>query len=348
MRRAGVPGLSLAVTRHDRLLYAAGFGAAELRSGAQATATTRYLWFSLSKIATATAVVALADTGRLDLDAPVREFVAGYPSIAVPVQPTVRHLLSHTAGLANPAPLRWVRPADAPPPDPEDFLDRLLRRHGRPRHPIGGPPHYSNLGFLLLAQVVTRVTREPFTQHVERAVLRPAGMRQTSYSWPTEGTVATGYLRAPRALTPVLGALLPRGLVGPRVGSYLSFRPFLVDGPGYGGLVGPVTDAVRLGALHLGDGTVDGTRILSPASSRRMRLLTTVGRDLDVGLGWFRPADRRTARPAFVEHLGGDAGYLGLLRIYPELDLGIAVTANTTRGLDLDAICAAVLAFDRA
>jgi CubicO group peptidase (beta-lactamase class C family) len=344
MRRAGAPGLSLAVTRHDRLLHGAAFGAADLRSGAQATASTRYLWFSMSKIATATAVAALADSGRLDLDAPVREFVAGYPSVPVPVQPTVRHLLSHTAGLANPTPLRWVRPADAPPPEPEDFLDRLLRRHGRPRHPVGGPPHYSNLGFLLLAQIVTRVSGEPFTRHVERAVLRPAGMVQTSYSWPAEGTVATGYLRAPRAVTPVLRALLPRGIVGPRVGSYLSFRPFLVDGPGYGGLVGPVTDAVRLGALHLGDGTLDGFRILSPASARRMRLLTAVGRHLDVGLGWFRPADRRTARPAFVEHLGGGAGYLGLLRIYPELDLGIAVTANTTRGLDLDAICRAVLA----
>jgi CubicO group peptidase (beta-lactamase class C family) len=344
LRRAGVPGLSLAVTRHDRLLHATALGAADLRSGAPATAATRYLWFSVSKIATATAVVALADGGRLDLDAPVREFVAGYPSVPVPVQPTLRHLLSHSAGLANPAPLRWVRPVDAPPPEPQDFLDRLLRRHGRPRHPVGGAPHYSNLGFLLLAQIVARVSGEPFTRHVERAVLRPAGMLHTSYSWPAGETVATGYLRAPRAVTPILGALLPRGIVGPRIGSYLSFRPFLVNGPGYGGLVGPVTDAVRLGALHLGDGTVDGTRILSPASARRMRLLTAVGRDLDVGLGWFRPADRRTASPAFVEHLGGGAGYLGLLRIYPELDLGIAVTANTTRGLDLDAICRAVLA----
>jgi CubicO group peptidase (beta-lactamase class C family) len=104
MRRAGVPGLSLAVTRHDRLLHAAGFGTADLRSGAPATAATRYLWFSLSKIATATAVVALADAGRLDLDAPVREFVAGYPSIPVPVQPTVRHLLSHTAAWRTPHP----------------------------------------------------------------------------------------------------------------------------------------------------------------------------------------------------------------------------------------------------
>src|SRR3954468_18442748 len=75
MGRHHVPGLSVAVTDADRLLFAEGFGSADLAAGRPTTADTGYLWFSMSKIATATAALRLADEGRLDLDAPVSELV---------------------------------------------------------------------------------------------------------------------------------------------------------------------------------------------------------------------------------------------------------------------------------
>jgi CubicO group peptidase (beta-lactamase class C family) len=74
MRRNRVPGLSLAVTRHDRLLHPAVYGFADIASQAAATPRTAYLWFSMSKIATATVAMAAAEAGHLDLDAPVREY----------------------------------------------------------------------------------------------------------------------------------------------------------------------------------------------------------------------------------------------------------------------------------
>src|SRR4051812_24766932 len=75
MDRHHVPGLSIAVTDTDRLLSAPAFGPAALTPRRPATADTRYLWFSMSKIATATAALQLADQGRLDVDAPVSSFV---------------------------------------------------------------------------------------------------------------------------------------------------------------------------------------------------------------------------------------------------------------------------------
>jgi CubicO group peptidase (beta-lactamase class C family) len=347
LRRCHVPGLSIAVTRHDRLLHAAGYGYADLAAQLPATPRTAYLWFSMSKIATATVAMGAAEAGRLDLDAPVHEYVPGYPNRPVPVQPTVRQLLNHTAGAANPPPIRWVRPARSPAPDPREFLDRVLRgRHGRPKYPIGGPARYSNLGYLILAEAITVATGRPFTDHVTDVLLRPAGMTRTGYTWPAEAAPATGYLRAPRILTPALKALLPGGIVGPRHGRYQAFRPFLVDGAGYGGLVGDVIDAARLAALHLGDGVLDGRRIISAEAAQQMRSITTPGRPFDLGLAWFRPPDQRTVRPGFVEHYGSGGGYHNAVRIYPDLDLGIVVMANTTRGYDHDAICAAAAATD--
>jgi CubicO group peptidase (beta-lactamase class C family) len=134
--------------------------------------------------------------------------------------------------------------------------------------------------------------------------------------------------------------------VGPQHHAHRSRRPFQVTGAGYGGLVGPVTDAARLAALHLSDGTLEGAHILSSASARAMRTITAPGPPFDMGLGWFRTTAEPHPDPAFVEHLGSGIGYRHLLRIYPGLDLGVAVLSNTTGRYDHDAICDAVLAVD--
>ena len=114
-------------------------------------------------------------------------------------------------------------------------------------------------------------------------------------------------------------------------GRWISLRPFLVDGPAYGGLVGPVDKLARFLQLHLRDGELDGTRILSPQAAAAMRQITVPGRRYDLGLGWFRPAGQRDADPPFVEHLGGGAGFFNLIRIYPTHGIGVAVMGNVTK-----------------
>ena len=116
-----VPGLSLAVTDAERLLFAEGFGQADLAARRPVTPETRFLWFSMSKIATATAAMALVDSGQLDLEAPVDSVVPGFRS-RQGGRPVVRQLLNHTSGAGNPLPLRWILPADATPDDAREFI----------------------------------------------------------------------------------------------------------------------------------------------------------------------------------------------------------------------------------
>lgn len=331
MARHHIPGMSLAVTSPDRVLFASGFGHADLATGSPATESTQYLWFSLTKIATATAAMRLFDMGLLDLDQPVSEFVSGYRSDSI-ASPTVRQLLSHTAGVANPIPVRWVRPADQPAPPPGEFLDGLLARYGTPKYPIGGAARYSNLGYLILEKVIAEAAGRPFIDFVTDAVLRPLRMDQTGFAYPAMGDAATGYVRAPRVATPVLRRLLPAGIVGTRVGHFTALNPFLVNGAGYGGIVGNVTDASRLAAMHLADGTLDGDTVLCPDSARSMRNIAAHGKPFDVGLGWFRkPAARSTTA---VEHLGAGGGFFNAMRLYPDLGIGIVAMANTTTAWD--------------
>jgi CubicO group peptidase (beta-lactamase class C family) len=95
--------------------------------------------------------------------------------------------------------------------------------------------------------------------------------------------------------------------------------------------------------MHLRDGELDGVRILDTESAARMREITVPGLRYDLGLGWFRPANQRGAHPAFVEHLGGGAGFFNMIRIYPSRGIGIAVMGNATR-YDIDPVAGIAIA----
>jgi CubicO group peptidase (beta-lactamase class C family) len=129
--------------------------------------------------------------------------------------------------------------------------------------------------------------------------------------------------------------------MGPREGRYVSFRPFYVKGAAYGGLLGGVEEASRFVRLHLGGGQTDGTRLLSEEAVAEMRTIVPRGGKRDFGLGWFRSHQDGTRRPAFVEHLGGGAGFWNVMRLYPEESLGVVVMGNTT-SYDHDSVCDAV------
>ena len=117
-----VAGLSVSVVKGDRLVWVKGFGFADLATASPATPQTSYLWFSMTKIVTATAVLRLAEGGKLDLDASADEYFRGFKVVSQPTPVTVRQLLNHSSGLANPLPIRWVRPADTPDSDHSAFV----------------------------------------------------------------------------------------------------------------------------------------------------------------------------------------------------------------------------------
>jgi CubicO group peptidase (beta-lactamase class C family) len=339
-----VPGLSVSVVKGDRLVWVKGFGFADLATASPATPQTSYLWFSMTKIVTATAVMRLAEGGKLDLDAPADEYFRGFKVVSQPVPVTVRQLLNHSSGLANPLPIRWVRPADAPDSDHSAFVGRLLAKHRKLKSVPGERASYSNLGYLVLGEVISEVTGASYEEYVREEILTPLGMIRTGFSYPGpagEGA-ATGYQPLWRPLTPLFRAALPRGVVGPRQGRYVTFNPFYVKGPAYGGMVGDVEEAARFVVLHLNGGEVDGTRLLSAESVSEMRRITPRGGKREFGLGWFRSHEARERRPAFVEHLGGGAGFWNVMRIYPEESLGVVVMGNTT-SYDHGSVCDAIV-----
>src|SRR5690349_9699774 len=120
MAAVKAPAVTVALATRDGVVWEDGAGTARPSSGAPAGSETAFLWFSMTKIATATAVMQLVDSRALSLDRPVREHLPDLQDLDQRI--TVRHLLNHSSGLANPLPLRWIHPASEPGPDPREWL----------------------------------------------------------------------------------------------------------------------------------------------------------------------------------------------------------------------------------
>ncbi len=329
--------MTIAVVRPGEPTWTTSIGHADLAAGRQASSDTAFPWFSMTKIVTATAVLQLVEQGVLDLDRPAANYLPtlGQLRLRSGTPITVRHLLSHSSGLANPIPVRWVHPATAAGPDPAAFLDRQLRRHRRLRSEPGATGGYTNLGYLALGHIVAETVGAPFIDHIRRLILEPLGMSDTYFDEP-RANETTVYQTAHRGLAPALRLALPPGTVAGRSGPWISYRPFRVDGAAYGGLVGPATDAARFVRAHL-DTAGPGPRLLDPSTVAEMQAITTPGNPYDHGLGWFRRREDRHGEPRFVEHLGGGLGVYNTMRVYADHGLGVVIMSNTP-GYDRDAL----------
>ena len=233
-----MPGLSVEIATGDRIVDERAAGVADLSAGRPAGPDTVYLWFSMTKIVTATAAMQLVEQGRLRLDDPVRHLLPQFPAArAGRPEVTVRHLLSHSSGLGNPMPVRWVHPADRAGRDPREFTLDLLERHGRLGFRAGTTARYSNLGYLVLGEVISVAAGRRYEDHVREQILEPLGMTRTDFAYRTDmtGDAATGYQTRRSPMTPLFRLLLPKGIIAGRQGRFLAFNRFCVDGPAYGG-----------------------------------------------------------------------------------------------------------------
>src|SRR2546426_8705383 len=172
------PGLSIGIVYDQDLVWAKGYGFADLERRLPATPSTIYRIASISKLFTATAIMQLRDAGKLRLDDPVskrlpwfsiKQTYDGGPPI------TIRQLITHTSGL--PRELSGLNWSDLTFPGHEE-----LRRVLPGQETVFAPEtewKYSNLAVSLAGEVVAHVSGEPWPQYVERHILQPLGMTAT-------------------------------------------------------------------------------------------------------------------------------------------------------------------------
>lgn len=259
-----LPGLSVAVGAGGDIVWAEGFGWADIEDRVPVTPETRFRIGTASTVLTSAAVGLLVEQGKLKLDEPIQTYVPAFPKKQWPV--TLRQLMGHTAGLPNDGgdegPLyaqHCERPVDAL----SAFGGDQLRFEPETRY------RYSNYGWILVSAAIEQAAGEPFLSVMRTRVFEPLGMNDTKADSATDGIA--------NRTTPYF----PRYSADPRYGLDLTRDLDLSCYAGSSVFLSTPSDLVRFGLA------IDGGKLLQPAT---VQLLQTSQRvpagETGYGLGW--------------------------------------------------------------
>jgi CubicO group peptidase (beta-lactamase class C family) len=320
-----LPALSIAVGVDGRIVWAEGFGSLDAERQAQVTPNTRFRTGSVSKTLTAAGIALLYDRGRLDLDAPVQQYVPAYPAKQWAV--TTRDLLGDVAGVHR------MR-GDSNDQMPRGYcatVDEAMKTFAY--EPLlfepGTEYRFSTSGWILLSAVIEGAAKETFATFMNREIIEPLGMTRTTL----EGTPGTD---ADRDSVPFY--LRSRDDEGEsQTAPAADYACFF----GAGAFLSTPSDLVRLGSVWLTTSAkatvIKNPRLLKPETIALFQTPVRVRSGSSTfALGWTVDNLPLAGAPArVVRHRANVIGGSVSFTLFPERGLVIAATSNVrSSGLD--------------
>ncbi len=310
VRDSLTPSVAVAVVRDDRIVWAEGFGLADIEAKRSATSDSIYLLASVSKPMTATGLMALVDRGKVELDKPANAYLRksklrAWRGSADTM--TVRRLANHTSGM----PVHWSFFYNGVKPPSRDAT---IERHGFSYNLPGSRWEYCNLAFGVLDHIVAIVGGPGYGPFMEKNVYDPLKMAHTS-----------------DRVRPGLESFATAQYAFDAGGRFVRVAPYVFDHDGASANWSSANDLARFLRMHLNDGQLDGVRVLSAKSAKTMRTLSAPRDpeqpDSGTGVAWF--VGPYMGVPSFA-HSGGMPGVSTRVRGFPEHGCGYVVLLNTT------------------
>ncbi len=305
---AKIPGVGIALVSREGEIWVGGVGKADLAANRDVDADTVFRIGSSTKSFVALALLKLAEQGRMDLEARLRDVapelnVENAWDQAHPLR--ISHILEHTAGFDDVHFNEMF--CESPEPTMLEVL-ALNPRSWRVRWPPGTRMSYSNPGYAIAGYLIEKSAGQPFEEFLRQGVLEPLGMRSTDFRLPPEARplLAQGY-----------GGNPPR----PVPNRALCLRSS-------GGLMASAQDMGAFVRFLLNRGMVHGVNVLQPESIVRMETSKTLpyeGLDDAYGLGNYGSVDLEFITRG---HGGRTEGFHSRYRYSTDLGLGYAVLFN--------------------
>ncbi len=301
-RHAGVPGISVAVGVDGEVVWSEGFGYADLENRVPVSDQTRFRVGSVSKPITAAAVGLLVEQGRLDLDAPVQEYVPTFPEKRWPI--STRQLAGHLAGVRH-----YVGRETYGTEHYTTVREGLeIFRGDTLLFEPGTRYSYSSYGWNLVSAVVEGASGENFLQYMQDHVFAPLGLKNI--------------------VADHVDSIIPH-----RTRFYARTRDGTVLNADYvdnsykwagGGFLSNTADLVRFGMAHL------SSRLLRPETVELLwtSQKTNEGEETGYGIGWSVGSDYEGRR--IVSHGGSSIGGRAHLLIFPDDGVVVAMLANSS------------------
>jgi CubicO group peptidase (beta-lactamase class C family) len=333
MADSQVPGMSVAIVRDGKVIYAKGFGYRDVEKKLPVTTDTLFAIGSVSKSFTSLIFGTLNDEGKVDWDKPVRTYLPTF-QIDDPIatdHATPRDLLSHRTGLAR-YDLIWYSSNF----NREDLVSRL--KYLKSDREFRSGYEYNNLMITTVGYLEGRVANSSWEDLVRSRIFEPLGMQRSNFS--VDDSQKSPDFAQPYSLKKEVVTKVP-------------FKNVDAIGPA-GSINSSINDMSRYLIFQLGDGTYNGKRIVS---QKNLKLVHT-GQTAMTGLpefftqnglgpmtyamGW---VDTTYRGHHMVWHNGGIDGFYSLLTMLPEDKIGVVVLSNLIGNRALEPV--AYSAFDR-
>ena len=314
MLRWDVPGMAIGIVKGDEVAYAKTFGVQSLETQTPVTLDTIFCVQSISKTFVATAVMQLAERGKLDLDAPIVQYLPYFRLDDERYrQITIRQALSHTSGMPD---METEYVDLVTHPEYDDLAAERYVRGLSNRKLIASPGErfsYSNIAYNVLGNMLAKVSGYTFEEVMREHVLTPSGMPNSTFML---ADIPTNLLAVPHLRSPDIkvNPIYPYH----RADSPASF------------LHTTVIDMCHWGSTALNRGSYLHQSILSPASYDLMwtavaKRGSSPSMSEEMGLGWNlgHYKDVKT-----VSHGGGGFGWNAFLLILPERNYAAVILSN--------------------
>jgi D-alanyl-D-alanine carboxypeptidase len=311
-----VAGISVAIARDGQVVFARGYGMANLDHSIPVTPETVFHIASISKNILSAVVLQLVDERKIDLDEDVTKYVPEAPTQGHRV--TMRQLLNHTSGIYSFTSLPEAEANERLDLNHEQVLALFKDK------PFNFEPgmawRYDNSGFYLAGMIVERVTKQEYSAYVREHIFRSLGMKSAQ-------------MRDARMVVPHLASGY-EGDHGALVNAaFMTWKlPFAA-----GAICATAIDVVRWQAA------LDAGRVLSASSLKLMRTPTRLaeGTLIDYGLGTHLGT---LEGHRVLGHTGSGGGYAAALESFPDDHLTVVVLVNTGTGATLPLSFAAAIA----
>lgn len=307
----GYPGVAVGVVYDQKIIWARGFGLADVAGRVPMTPQTRIRMASHSKLFTAAAIMQLRERGTLHLDDPVSKHLPWFAVRTVGEDDpaiTIEELLTHSSGLPREAAAHWTT---------LEFPTAEELRTLIPRRQAAFAPEtrwkYSNLAYTLAGMVVEAVSGESWADYVTRHIFQPLGMRDSSIDQQVPG-LAVGYgRRMPDGTRDVMPFVDARGMAAAT------------------GVTSTVEDMARFVSAQFRTGASGGDRILNTASLRQMHRVRMLENNWSRGNGIGFSVTRNGGK-TYVGHGGSYPGYITNTLIHLDSKVGVIVLTNAQDG----------------
>jgi len=302
-----MPGMAIGVIGKGRVLYAKGFGVKKLGSRDAITSQSIFHMASVSKTFVATAIAQLISEGKIDLNDRITEHLPYFELRDARFKEiTIKHLITHTSGIPDVANYHWRKPKYD-----DDALENYVKGLKRKRLNFapGRKFKYSNTGFNVLGDLISKVSGMSFEDYMTERIFRPIGMSSSTFYQPevSKELATSPHVKRLKIKTSKV-------------------YPYNREHVPSGTLNSNVEDMLKYALTYLQKGSIENEQVFEEhAYSLLTTPLSETSYGLDIGLSWFI---NKNKRKGMISHGGQDTGYLCYLYIDPAKSWALVILYN--------------------